>query len=79
MYNCRIAKNPFRYNTELENFIDAATRNYIINFILERQRFVDGEEVPDNLGFENLISDGVYDSAYPLHDVCSYLNWKAFV
>lgn len=53
----------------MENFIDAATRNNIINFILERQRFVDGKEVPDHMGIERLLSDDVYESAYALHDV----------
>ncbi|XP_065366433.1 anoctamin-6 isoform X2 [Calliphora vicina] len=56
------------FDFEQPNFFDAGTRNYIINFILERQNFVEGEETPDNLGIEKLLADGVYESAYTLHD-----------
>ncbi|KNC22364.1 hypothetical protein FF38_06332, partial [Lucilia cuprina] len=58
----------YRFDFEQPNFFDAGTRNYIINFILERQNFVEGEETPDNLGIEKLLADGVYESAYTLHD-----------
>ncbi|XP_011294522.2 anoctamin-2 [Musca domestica] len=61
-------KHACLFNTDLPNFFDSATRISIINFILERQRFVKGEETPDNLGIEKLIADGVYESAYSLHD-----------
>ncbi|XP_067639547.1 anoctamin-6 isoform X6 [Eurosta solidaginis] len=50
------------------NFFDAGIRNSIINFILERQHFIEGEETADNLGIEKLLQDRVYHSAYPLHD-----------
>lgn len=53
----------------MPGFIDSGTRIYIINFILERQHFVEGEETPDNLGIEKLLVDEVYQSAYSLHDV----------
>ncbi|XP_055909970.1 anoctamin-5 isoform X2 [Eupeodes corollae] len=56
------------FDCEKPNFFDATVRSSIINFILERQHFVQGEESPDNLGIEKLISDGVYEAAYPLHD-----------
>ncbi|XP_061402791.1 anoctamin-5-like [Musca vetustissima] len=56
------------FDSELPNFFDSGTRINIINFILERQRFVEGEETPDNLGIEKLLADGVYESAYSLHD-----------
>ncbi|XP_075154912.1 anoctamin-1 isoform X4 [Haematobia irritans] len=56
------------FECEQPNFFDAGTRIYIINFILERQHFVEGEETPDNLGIEKLLADGVYESAYTLHD-----------
>lgn len=59
----------FRFDCEQPNFFDAGTRIYIINFILERQHFIEGEETPDNLGIEKLLADGVYESAYTLHDV----------
>lgn len=58
-----------RFDWEQPNFFDAGVRNAIINFILERQHFVEGEETPDNLGIEKLLEDRVYHSAYPLHDV----------
>ncbi|KAM7350236.1 anoctamin-1 isoform 4-T6 [Cochliomyia hominivorax] len=56
------------FDFEQPNFFDAGIRNYIINFILERQHFIEGEETPDNLGIEKLLADGVYESAYTLHD-----------
>ncbi|XP_011185161.2 anoctamin-6 isoform X4 [Zeugodacus cucurbitae] len=56
------------FDWEQPNFFDAGVRNSIINFILERQNFVEGEETPDNLGIEKLLEDRVYHSAYPLHD-----------
>lgn len=61
--------NFSRFDVGQPNFFDAGTRNYIINFILERQHFIEGEETPDNLGIEKLLADGVYESAYTLHDV----------
>ncbi|XP_073835487.1 anoctamin-2-like [Musca autumnalis] len=56
------------FDSDLPNFFDSGTRINIINFILERQRFVEGEETPDNMGIEKLIADRVYESAYSLHD-----------
>ncbi|EDW81887.2 uncharacterized protein Dwil_GK25421 [Drosophila willistoni] len=56
------------YDTEHPNFFDASTRYSIINFILQRQHFVEGEETADNLGVEKLIQDGIYTCAYTLHD-----------
>ncbi|XP_070139014.1 anoctamin-6 isoform X2 [Drosophila bipectinata] len=56
------------YDKEHPNFIDASTRYSIINFILQRQHFVEGEEMADNLGIEKLVQDGVYSCAYTLHD-----------
>lgn len=68
-YNKFPTKCRFRFDCEQPNFFDAGTRIYIINFILERQHFIEGEETPDNLGIEKLLADGVYESAYTLHDV----------
>ncbi|KAI9589052.1 anoctamin-1 isoform X1 [Glossina fuscipes] len=56
------------FDFDQPNFFDAGTRIYIINFILERQHFIEGEETPDNLGIEKLLADNVYESAYTLHD-----------
>ncbi|KAH8276085.1 hypothetical protein KR018_002378 [Drosophila ironensis] len=56
------------YDKEHPNFFDASTRYHIINFILQRQHFVEGEETADNLGIEKLVQDGVYGCAYTLHD-----------
>ncbi|EDV33579.2 uncharacterized protein Dana_GF21590, isoform D [Drosophila ananassae] len=56
------------YDKEHPNFFDASTRYSIINFILQRQHFVEGEETADNLGVEKLVQDGVYSCAYTLHD-----------
>ncbi|XP_055844830.1 anoctamin-6 isoform X2 [Episyrphus balteatus] len=66
---CEFSRNYLHlFDWERPNFFDATVRNSIINFILERQHFVEGEETPDNLGIEKLIADRVYDAAYPLHD-----------
>ncbi|XP_017853044.1 anoctamin-1 [Drosophila busckii] len=56
------------YDKQHPNYFDASTRYTIINFILQRQHFVMGEETADNLGVEKLINDGVYQCAYTLHD-----------
>ncbi|KAH8238234.1 hypothetical protein KR032_001355, partial [Drosophila birchii] len=56
------------YDTEHPNYFDASTRYSIINFILQRQHFVEGEESADNLGIEKLVQDGVYTCSYTLHD-----------
>ncbi|XP_017018154.1 anoctamin-6 isoform X1 [Drosophila kikkawai] len=56
------------YDTEHPNFFDASTRYSIINFILQRQHFVEGEESADNLGIEKLVQDSVYTCSYTLHD-----------
>lgn len=67
--HCEFSRNYINlFDVERPNFFDATVRSSIINFILERQHFVEGEETPDNLGIEKLIADRVYDSAYPLHD-----------
>ncbi|XP_075154721.1 anoctamin-2-like isoform X2 [Haematobia irritans] len=56
------------FDYERPNFFDAGTRIYIINFILERQHFVDCEETANNFGIEKLLADGVYECAYSLHE-----------
>ncbi|XP_017151039.1 anoctamin-6 isoform X1 [Drosophila miranda] len=56
------------YDTEHPNFFDDSTRYSIINFILQRQHFLEGEETVDNLGVEKLVQDGIYTCAYTLHD-----------
>ncbi|EDW27656.1 GL20401 [Drosophila persimilis] len=64
------------YDTEHPNFFDDSTRYSIINFILQRQHFLEGEETVDNLGVEKLVQDGIYTCAYTLHDV-SFEIYKA--
>ncbi|SPP88740.1 blast:Anoctamin-6 [Drosophila guanche] len=56
------------YDTEHPNYFDDSTRYSIINFILQRQHFLEGEETADNLGIEKLVQDGIYTCAYTLHD-----------
>ncbi|XP_059223418.1 anoctamin-2 isoform X2 [Stomoxys calcitrans] len=76
------------FDCDQPDFFDAGTRIFIINFILERQHFVEGEETPNNLGIEKLLNDKVYASAYALHDKSNrellvrewsdLANWKHF-
>lgn len=51
------------------NFFSSSIKSKIIQFILDRTRFskIDGDCFA--FGIERLISQKVYDSAYPLHDV----------
>ncbi|XP_062141320.1 anoctamin-6 isoform X2 [Drosophila sulfurigaster albostrigata] len=56
------------YDKEHPNYFDPSTRYSIINFVMQRQHFEQGEEKADNLGIEKLVEDGVYLCAYTLHD-----------
>ncbi|XP_042190965.1 anoctamin-2 [Callorhinchus milii] len=54
------------YNiTNKETFFDTATRSRIVCEILKRTTCIKGSY---NMGITALIANGVYDSAYPLHD-----------
>lgn len=59
----------FRFDEEKPGFFPPAVSIAVVHFILERQRFSDGDETTNNVGIERLLSDYVYEAAYPLHDV----------
>lgn len=45
-----------------------STRITVLDFILKRQAFTDDITDYDHIGIQKLLSDGVYDFAYPLHN-----------
>lgn len=45
-----------------------STRITVVDFILKRQAFTDDITDHDHIGIQKLLSDGVYDFAYPLHN-----------
>lgn len=57
------------YRFNCENLGNFTHRIEIVNFILERQRFDNENHGSQNYGIQNLIKEGVYEDAYPLHDV----------
>lgn len=57
------------FDEEKPGFFTSAISIAVVHFILERQRFSDGDETTNNVGIEKMLSDGVYEAAYPLHDV----------
>ncbi|KAM7350401.1 anoctamin-3-like [Cochliomyia hominivorax] len=56
------------YDREQSSFFDAATKNFIIYFILERTHFDDDEDTLDNVGIQKLLSDGAYCCTYAIHN-----------
>lgn len=52
------------------SFFTDSVRITVVHFILERQEFSESEkdEPSCDVGIDKLINDGVYHSAYPLHD-----------
>lgn len=49
-----------------------AIRARIVQFILRRKSYKTQDELKDDefaFGYERLVQQGVYDAAYPLHDV----------
>ncbi|RXG68776.1 hypothetical protein Avbf_05056 [Armadillidium vulgare] len=45
-----------------------AIRSIIIDFILRRNKFSDIEFDSHSIGIEELLQEGVYEAAYPIHD-----------
>ncbi|XP_077297344.1 anoctamin-5-like isoform X2 [Arctopsyche grandis] len=58
----------YLFNVEDENFFTESIRISVVAFILERQRFNNDHDASLDIGIERLVNDGVYTSAYPLHD-----------
>lgn len=59
----------YLFNIMDANFFPCGVRLAVINFILERTPFADNSADNQNgIGIERLLSDGVYISAYPVHD-----------
>ncbi|XP_055379077.1 anoctamin-1 isoform X3 [Condylostylus longicornis] len=57
----------YLFDLQQDNFFSAAVRSRIVQFILDRQRYVQsGDDFA--FGIERLVSEGVYIAAYPLHD-----------
>lgn len=63
------------FDEEKEGFFTQTVSIAVVHFILERIRFSDDDETSNNVGIEKLLTEGVYEAAYPLHDVC----YKSFV
>lgn len=61
----------FHSRFDCENLHSSTNRIAIVHFILERQRFSNEEHGRQNYGIEKLLKEGVYNDAYPLHDVSS--------
>lgn len=62
----------YRFNTTEGEFFSVSTKNTIVNFILEREKFNNQPEAVYDVGIVKLLSEGVYSAAYPLHDVSNY-------
>lgn len=60
----------FRFDLEQEDFFSPGIRSRIVQFILDRKRFSRDDADDFAFGIDRLISNGVYQAAYPIHDVC---------
>lgn len=59
---------------EPENFFSPSQKAEIVSYILKRTRFKDKSDV-FSIGINKILTDKVYEAAYPLHDTgvdCSY-------
>lgn len=64
---------PFnRFDIHHPCFFTSAIRSRIVLFILERKRYLLGDEDDYAFGIDRLINEGVYLAAYPLHDVSEF-------
>lgn len=59
----------FRFDVDSPDSFNQSISIAVVQFILERQRFSDDNESHNDVGIEKLLSDGVYQASYPLHDV----------
>ncbi|XP_055370961.1 anoctamin-5 isoform X4 [Condylostylus longicornis] len=69
----------YLFDSDNQDFFDSTVRIVVINFILERQRFINDDEFGINtaktqnlIGIEKLLQDKVYENAFPLHDGDGY-------
>ncbi|XP_023034609.1 anoctamin-1 isoform X1 [Drosophila willistoni] len=58
----------YLFDIRQDCFFTTAVRSRIVEFILDRQRFPSKGHNDMAFGIERLIAEGVYVSAYPLHD-----------
>ncbi|KAJ6638053.1 Anoctamin-1 [Pseudolycoriella hygida] len=58
----------YLFDVDSPDFFSQSTSIAVVQFILERQRFSDDDDSQNNVGIEKLLSDGVYQASYPLHD-----------
>lgn len=62
----------FRFDTESPDFFTSSVKSCIVDFILERQKYVDSSDAPFAVGINRMLAEELYSAAYPLHDVNSY-------
>ncbi|KAH8406732.1 hypothetical protein KR222_008167 [Zaprionus bogoriensis] len=58
----------YLFDIRQDCFFTTAVRSRIVEFILDRQRFPAKNHMDMAFGIERLIAEGVYTTAYPLHD-----------
>ena len=60
----------YLFEDDTVKFFSPAARSRIVEFILQRERFLPEEEEGEDsaFGFNRLVNDGVYLAGYPLHD-----------
>ncbi|KAL0277448.1 UNVERIFIED_CONTAM: hypothetical protein PYX00_004720 [Menopon gallinae] len=58
----------YLFDIDSPNFFTSTVKSCIIDFILERQRYTDNPSAVYDVGINQLLLDGVYAAAYPLHD-----------
>ncbi|XP_065094795.1 anoctamin-1 [Ochlerotatus camptorhynchus] len=61
-------KCSLQFDLKQACFFTAAIRSRIVQFILDRKRFLNDSNNDYAFGIERLITDDVYIAAYPLHD-----------
>lgn len=62
----------YLFDLDSPNFFTSGIRSRIVQFILDRTRFVIGKSDDFSFGIERLISERSYVAAYPLHDGSLY-------
>lgn len=61
-----------------EDFFTQSQRGEIINYILKRTRFKDTNDF-FSIGIHKLLSDRIYQGAYPLHDAIKECKYCKFI
>lgn len=66
----------YLFDIDSPNFFTSATRSRIVQFILDRTKFIETKEDDFAFGTERLISERAYVATYPLHDVTRFTYLK---